>query len=211
MTDVDEGCGTLDQGRKGDWIQTFTGRQYWPLDPRADEVSATDIAHHLSMLCRFTGACNRFYSVAEHSVLVMRVVALMPQIRNLPAVERRTVKLLALLHDAPEAYCNDIARPVKRSITGYAEIEALNDAAIREHFGLPDNAAAHGFIKQADNAMLLAEQGALMRKAPREWAPIDLPATVRRNAMVRLNDNGPGLSPAEAEHQFDRELRYLLT
>lgn len=28
--------------RIGDWLQTYTGRQFWPLDPRADEVDAED-------------------------------------------------------------------------------------------------------------------------------------------------------------------------
>ena len=62
------------QPRCGDWIQTFTGRQFWPLDPHVDEIYIEDIAHSLSMQCRFTGHSLRFYSVAEHSVLVSYAV-----------------------------------------------------------------------------------------------------------------------------------------
>lgn len=45
--------------RRGDWIQTFTGQQFWPLDPLVEEVHLEDIAHALSNLCRFTGHALR--------------------------------------------------------------------------------------------------------------------------------------------------------
>lgn len=44
-----------------DWIQTFTGRKVFPLHLRPDDVCIEDIAHHLSNLCRFTGATRSFY------------------------------------------------------------------------------------------------------------------------------------------------------
>ena len=50
--------------RRGDWMQTFTGRQFWPLDPRAEEVDIIDIAHALSQLCRFGGHTRVFYCVS---------------------------------------------------------------------------------------------------------------------------------------------------
>ena len=109
------------------WIQTFTGRQFWPLEPRADEIFIEDIAHHLSNLCRFTGACRSFYSVAQHSVLVSLCA---------PPGEN---PLWGLLHDASEAYLIDVARPVKRSaaLVGYRVAEARMMEVICECFGLP--------------------------------------------------------------------------
>ena len=81
------------------YIRTFSGRQFWPLDPRVEDVSIIDCAHHLSNLNRFTGATRWPYSVCEHSV---RVSLLVPTLQ-------------ALVHDTPEAYQNDIARPLKYS------------------------------------------------------------------------------------------------
>ena len=49
------------QARKGDWLQTFSGRIFFPMDPRAEEVFIEDIAHSLSMQCRYAGHCLRFY------------------------------------------------------------------------------------------------------------------------------------------------------
>ena len=83
-----------------DWILTYTGRRYWPASPVTDHVCAEDIARGLSLTCRFAGQCQHFYSVAEHSINVMRLV---PQEH----------KLCALLHDAPEAYLGDMSRPLK--------------------------------------------------------------------------------------------------
>src|SRR5580692_700756 len=115
---------------RGDWIQTATGRQFWPMDPRPDEIFIDDIAHALSMLCRFGGHCLRFYSVAEHSVLLSRVA---PQKH----------KLWALLHDASEAYLVDVPRPIKPMLVGYKAAEEKIQRAIAVrfnlHFGIPED------------------------------------------------------------------------
>lgn len=167
--------------RRGDWIQTYSGRQFWPLDPRADEVDIDDIAHHLAMLCRFTGACRRFYSVAEHSVKVSYVA-------TTQLTDKRLV-LRALLHDAAEAYCNDIARPVKRNILGYDDIEQANQTAIFDRFGLPAaDDEADAIIKQADNAMLLAEQRFIMTPCEHSWRPENVPPAMQALAFDLMDD-----------------------
>lgn len=184
-----EGCGLPQTERKGDWMQTASGRQYWPLDPRPGDVDVGDIAHHLAMICRFCGATKRHYSVAEHSVYVSRLV---------PA----PLALPALFHDAAEAYCNDIVRPVKRFLDGYDEIERLNQAAIWRALGLlyPDP-TEWALIKQADNAILLAEQAQLMAPAPAKWSPMDVPQdmVVRANALLAAANHEP---PPHAKYGF---------
>lgn len=52
------------------FIRTFTGRRFWPLDPRIEDIDIQDIAHSLSLVCRWTGHTYCFYSVAEHSLRV---------------------------------------------------------------------------------------------------------------------------------------------
>jgi hypothetical protein len=129
--------------RVGDWIQTFSGGQFWPLDPRADEVLLVDIAHQLAKVCRFGGATLDFYSVAEHS---LRVADLVPP----------ELRLQALLHDAAEAYCGDVVRPLKRNLVGFDEVEARIARVIGERFGV-DLVTLHPLVKQADNEMLAVE------------------------------------------------------
>jgi 5'-deoxynucleotidase YfbR-like HD superfamily hydrolase len=187
----------MDSERRGGWIQTFTGGRYWPLDPRPTDVCLEDIAHHLSMLCRFVGACTRFYSVAEHSVHVSR---LMPP----------RLALRGLLHDAAEAYCNDIARPVKRDLVGYAEIEGLNEAVIFERFGLPGvGPEDQRALKAADNAMLVAEQHWVMAPCDHRWQPQEVP----EHLLVRANDHlrraAPGWGHGRAEWEFLQRFKEL--
>ena len=109
--------------RRGDWMQTYPAGQFWPLDPRADEVHIEAIAHSLAMQCRYGGHCLRFYSVAEHCVLLSR------------RVESRHA-LWALLHDASEAYLVDVPRPVKGGLDGYRIIETAVMAAVVQRFKL---------------------------------------------------------------------------
>ena len=140
--------------RIGDWMCTFTGVQYYPADPRSTDVHLIDIAHALSMLCRYTGHCREFYSVAEHSVLVSQIVP-------------REYALVGLLHDATEAYINDINRPLKRSLPDYNKIEDLNWLVIAERFGLP--AVIPEVVHSADMAVLKTEARALMPDAAHHW------------------------------------------
>lgn len=164
-------------GRTGNWMQTRLGRQFWPLDPRPEDIRIFDIAHALAMQCRYNGHCNVFYSVAEHSVLVSLVVP--------PAHA-----LAGLLHDAAEAYVGDLVRPLKRHIHGYDAIEDRVWRAIAERYGVPVD--LHESVKIADNAVLLAEQAQIMGPPPEPWNVPGEPAAVTIN----------GLNPNEARSAF---------
>ena len=105
-------------------IITYTGRLFWPLTPRIEDINLLDICHALSNQCRFTGHTNSFYSVAEHSCHVHD---------NLP----QEYKLAGLLHDASEAYLMDLARPVKEqdAMFLFREAEEKIMKLIAEKFG----------------------------------------------------------------------------
>lgn len=175
----------MEQNRIGDWMQTYTGRAFWPLDPRVDEIDIDDIAHSLSMQCRYAGHCLRFYSVAEHSVWCALMV-LMPNTdfvfcKNLSAAvyqarmqsystrdaATNTLALAALLHDAAEAYLVDLLRPVKRSMPEYHRAEARVERAIAQKFDIPHPMPAQ--VKEVDERMLATEAGALMAPPPMSW------------------------------------------
>lgn len=140
--------------RIGDYIQTYSGHQFWPLDPAVDEVFIEDIAHALSMTCRYCGHCLRFYSVAEHCVLMARYI-------------EQPYKLWALLHDASEAYIADVSRPVKKDLCGYQRIEANLMYVILKRYGLDQGMPVR--VKEVDNSMLLVERRQNMRDTPWDW------------------------------------------
>ena len=131
-------------------MQTYSGHQFWPIDPRPEEIHVIDIAHALANQCRYAGHCREFYSVAQHSVLVSRIVP--PE-----------HALWGLLHDAAEAYLVDLPRPVKRYSTlgdCYRDVESRLMAVVCDRFGLP--ATEPPCVKDADNVALMTEKRDLM-------------------------------------------------
>lgn len=162
-------------GRKGDWIQTYTGKQFWPIDPRAEDVDILDIAHALSQLCRFTGHSSSFYSVAEHCIATSYMV---------PDEDA----LWALMHDASEAYLLDLAKPVKmcKEMSGYRSLEDAVQAVICDHFSLLKEMPAS--VKEADLRMLATEVRDVMGPPPASWGLEDvLPYTMTVKFMQPVN------------------------
>jgi len=134
----------MEEQRRGDYITTYTGLKFWPLDPRQDEVSIVDIAHALSNAARFAGHLMRFYSVAQHSVLVSMMCP--PELQ-----------LWGLLHDASEAYLTDVPSPVKRDpgFAFYREAETHLMNVICDVFGLTQGEPTA--VKLVDNRMTVTE------------------------------------------------------
>lgn len=143
------------------WIQTHSGRRFCPTNPNPDAIVIQDIAHALSMQCRFSGHCKKFYSVAQHSVLVSYICDSQDA-------------LWGLLHDASEAYLVDVPRPLKKSgkFQAYIDFEAKMQEAICRRFGLP--LAEPPSVKKADTAMLSTEARDLMAPLHSDWTqPVD--------------------------------------
>ncbi len=140
------------------WIQTYTGRKFFPLKPVAADLDIIDIAHALSHICRYTGHAQRFYSVAEHSIHVSK---------RLP----KRLQLAGLLHDASEAYLSDIASPVKRQKTmaGYVNAEAVLTETINKYFGLDLSKEDHESIKRVDSDMINSEVPQVFNKLHPDW------------------------------------------
>lgn len=180
-----------DGPRKGDWIQTYAGRQVWPLDPRPEDICIEDIAHALAMQCRFAGHVRCHYSVAEHSV------------RGLDALCPRNVltERTFLLHDAAEAYLVDIPRPLKRDLccAWYGIVEAAWERCIARRFALSVLDFGDSAIKHADNVMLATEARDLMAPPPVPWIAMPEPLPGRIEPW----------GPQEAERMFLQEFGRL--
>jgi uncharacterized protein len=172
---------------RGDWMQTFAGHRFFPMDPRAEEIDPADVAHALSLICRYGGHAREFYSVAEHCVLLSHYVA--PE-----------HALWALLHDASEAYVGDMVRPLKRQLPEYEAAEDRVIAAVAERFGL--TLPMPPAVKDADNRILLDERAAILTATEYSWG-ID--------NLQPLGVTVEGWSPAEAEYVYRERLDELLS
>ena len=139
---------------RGHWMQLVSGKPFFPLDPRPEDIDINDIAHALSMVCRFGGHVHSFYSVAEHSVRVSDAIR--------DAGGSLEEEFAGLLHDASEAYLGDVIWPLKVSpeLGAYRAVEERVERVIAEAFGmlwpLPK------IVKQFDLVLLATEKRDLM-------------------------------------------------
>jgi hypothetical protein len=137
-------------------IRSYTGRWPTPLNLKPADVCVEDVAHSLSLICRFGGHCSSFFSVAEHSIMVAQRVP--PKFR-----------LTALLHDATEAYLGDMVRPVKRHPDMAAYCFAETIAHIAVHTALGGTFPHDPIIKQADDEQLAWEFDHMRDVKGRAW------------------------------------------
>jgi len=164
-------------------MQTYTGRQFFPLDPRPEEVHIEDIAHHLSQRTRYGGAALEFYSVGQHSVEVSHAC---------------DEPLWGLLHDAAEAYVGDMIRPIKHTpeMAAFRRIEKRVQAAVCIRYGLAIEEPRS--VKEADGILLATERRDLL-------APL---AASEEDWLHGAESFGPlpwslhAMPPRRAEHEF---------
>ncbi|KKL59118.1 hypothetical protein LCGC14_2218530 [marine sediment metagenome] len=157
------------------WIQTYSGLQFWPLNPKPEDVRLEDIAHALSLSCRFNGHCRKFYSVAQHSVLVARHL-LTHGVLHSAGIERRTMAFrAALLHDAAEAYLPDVSRPIKPTWEDFERIEEHLLRCIHVALDVRIDSETEMTIKHCDNALLATEARDLLGSPPAPWEDLPMP------------------------------------
>lgn len=178
--------------RKGNWIETHSGIKFYPLDPRKEEILVDDIIHAISKMCRFGGHSSKFYSVAEHSVLVYRYLK--------DTGASLLTQFYGLIHDFTEAYLIDLPRPIKDMLPEYSKLEHELFKVIWDSFEIPDiQSADKKAVKYADGVVLSYEANVLCVNKNR-WAPsIGLPYEIK------------AMYPEEAKHYIQGKFIELLT
>ena len=140
-----------------DYVCTFLGNRFYPLEPRIDQIDIEDIAHGLAYQCRFNGQTTRFYSVAQHSLMVATLVP--PRLR-----------LPALLHDAAEAYLGDMVKPLKRLFPEFSRLESGVLDLIGQRFSV--DLRPQPAIEKADLVALATEKRDLMPHSTEKWTSL---------------------------------------
>lgn len=141
------------------WITTYTDKKFYLFGDDPEEIDLIDIAHATGMIVRYTGHVREFYSVAEHQVLVSKILEKWGC--SIKA------QLVGLFHDATEAYLCDIAAPFKGELKGYYELESLIWARIAAKFGLPEKMPPE--VKLADWTALFIEAHHLINGDHTQW------------------------------------------
>jgi 5'-deoxynucleotidase YfbR-like HD superfamily hydrolase len=130
-------------------LHTYSGRSIDLINPKESSIDIEDIAHALSLQCRWGGRIKTFSSVAEHCVRVSKIV---------PTEDA----LWGLLHDAAESILVDCPRPVKYlpQMEGYFWLEERFMSVIIKKFGLQSEPPES--VRTADNILLITEMRDLM-------------------------------------------------
>lgn len=143
-----------------DWMHTSLGLRMYPEAPVHKNIAISDIANGLALICRYGGQGDvyKFYSVAEHSVLLAQYA--LEDVGSFAA-------MYVLLHDASEAYLGDLVPAVKNAVgSSYAVLEdAIMNDIMRKYSAHHD---FRDYAKTIDRRIVPTEKAALMRH-PRPW------------------------------------------
>ena len=163
-----------------EYITTYTGKQFRPLEPDPQLIKIEDIAHALSMICRGNGHVKTFWSVGEHCICCAREAAER-------GMSERMI-LACLLHDASECYMSDVPRPFKKELPEYQKWENHLLSLIYEKFLGSDLTEKEQIqLKEIDNAMLWYDLEELLEEKQYGEAPeihVDLNYAVRTFSEV---------------------------
>lgn len=142
------------------FIRTNSGLDVDLHNPTPDMLSIRDIAHHLSLINRFSGATEAPYSVAQHSVLVADLL--------LARKHTAATCMWGLLHDAHEAFLGDMTTPEQFALFGErAESprflqERRFDVALADKLFITLDHAVVNAVYEADCVALATEWRSLM-------------------------------------------------
>lgn len=129
------------------YIRTYSGIKFDPVNPDPSKFRIEDIAHALSLICRGNGHVHTFWSVGEHCICCAKEA----RARGLG----KRLELACLLHDASECYLSDIPRPFKKSLPEYREQEDhMLDMIYEKFLGSVLTAEEQQELRRIDDDML---------------------------------------------------------
>lgn len=170
----------------GNFIATYSGAHFNLDTLDVGNIPLEDIAHALSMNCRYNGHIKNFYSVAEHCVAVSYLVP-------------KEDALWGLMHDATEAFVPDIPRPFKPYIGGFQEVENRIMSSIILWYDLEDKEPES--VRYIDHN-IVREESLLLFVQPPGWVNAYHPLPKARKYIN-------GESPARAKQMWLERFKEL--
>lgn len=131
------------------------------------EFPLDDIAHSLSLMCRFNGHIPQFYSVGQHSLFVSWMMGDLST----------RMQFLGLTHDVHEHVVSDIPNPVKQLMKSkydfdFGKIEDEIDLAFFKKIEIDAPTVEEKKIIKYYDMLALKFEKDFLKKSPNHW-PID--------------------------------------
>ena len=183
------------------YIQVASGNLIDIRNLKPEDININDIATSLSNTCMAGGHVKKYYSNAQHSIMVSY------QVQHMQSLDKGDLlreQLRGLLHDAAEIYTMDIRTPMKRmpEIQGLMALEKRIEAVIAERFGL--GTLCSPAVKEADQYVRAQEMRDFMA------APLyELPENDIRVTQRPFGFNIKALEPKQAREEFLKRFRFL--
>lgn len=175
-------------GSRDGWMETYSGRRFYPFAPRFQDISILDMAHSLARRCRYGGHVRLdHYSVAEHTVLIVDHMA-----ENGASVAQC---LRALVHDGPEYVIGDMIRPIKYRMPDFRQLDHDLGRLIDRWAGLEPNDDDEAYLKDLDSRIIVDERAQAMTQSDNPWST---------DGLTPLGVTIEGWPPRKAEHEFLR-------
>lgn len=189
--------------KRGPWIETYTGKAFHLLKPKADDVDLEDIIHALAHINRYTGHLELPYTVGQHTIFVKAMMD-----NAFIGYTHDRMCILGLMHDFEEAYIGDISGPMKAAIrdtnigaNAFNRIGTGVRKAIFEHFDVePPNDQEKKILKFFDFKALWLESHILMKR--KGHTHMDLTLNVLRSRWEELGRIGINEVINEADRDY---------
>lgn len=130
-------------------LYTICGSQVDMNNFNAKGVTIEQIATGLGNTCRYNGQVRKFYSVAEHSILLSQYFK--------EQGHPQRMQIFALMHDASEAFIGDIVYHLKAEMPGFKEIEERIINEILPEFGIFPSEEEEELLHVADRCICIDE------------------------------------------------------
>ncbi len=143
-----------------DYIGTYSDAKIYFNEEKQDlsQYRIEDISRSLSMQCRFNGHIRKFYSVAEHCILLSEHYMLSHPKDYIGGYAM-------LMHDASEAYLCDVPRPLKKFLTNYDLYEKRIQGAIQQKFNFDEMNEVGNWL----DCNVVRDEGTDLFKYPPSW------------------------------------------
>ena len=178
-------------------VMNASGNLIDPFNLQKKDFDPKVIAQTLSRVCRFWGQTRRFYSVAQHCLVIVRIFEGNTELQK-----------WALIHEVFEGLTGmDVPTPIKKSheMAPYRKAEERCLLQAAEIFGLTPPMPEE--IKIADKRLMVSEALVLMNSENYDWAQLAEP--YGEEVISWISEKSMLQDMQYVEHRFLKEFERL--